>query len=453
MTIEKPRAGWLSRSLPLVHEDLSSTYERNLHRWLIVAPIVGITAGLGITAVATVLLRYVWPRVLALYLAHHWIIIPGLTLGGIVTGLLMQFGTPDPNLHSTEEVIEMYHENNGKIDLRSTPVKLIAAITTVGSGGSAALEGPAIYGGAAIGTWVWSRLSKISRLGLTPRHRRILLLCGAAAGMSAVFRAPLTGIVFALEMPYKDDMAHEALVPSLIASVVSYMTLGVFFGSEPLFAFTASSSYVPKDLVWCALLGMLIGLIAMTFVITFRRLRRFVVECPVAHWIKMGIGGLATALCGLAFLHFYPGTLVPLGPNYEAVRMIIGQNHSTPELLFFTLMKLAATACTLGVGGVSAMFVPLFLSGGSLGAAFGQSVVHTQTLGLYEAVGMTSFISAAYKAPLAAVVFMAETTGGHGFLIPALVGAAIAYVISGDASISPAQHVHSRAERQSHATA
>jgi chloride channel protein, CIC family len=204
--------------------------------------------------------------------------------------------------------------------------------------------------------------------------------------------------------------------------------------------------------VWCALLGMLIGLIAMTFVISFRRLRRFVVQCPVAHWIKMGIGGLATALCGLAFLHFYPGNLVPLGPNYEAVRMIIGQNHSTPELLFFTLLKLAATACTLGVGGVSAMFVPLFLSGGSLGAAFGQSVVHTQTLGLYEAVGMTSFISAAYKAPLAAVVFMAETTGGHGFLIPALVGAAIAYVISGDASVSPAQHVHSRVERQSHAT-
>jgi CIC family chloride channel protein len=88
------------------------------------------------------------------------------------------------------------------------------------------------------------------------------------------------------------------------------------------------------------------------------------------------------------------------------------------------------------------MFVPLFLTGGSLGVAFAQSVVHSSSLDLYAAVGMASFISAGYKTPLAAVVFVAEATGGHAFIIPALIGAAVAYAISGDASASGDQRLH-----------
>jgi chloride channel protein, CIC family len=86
--------------------------------------------------------------------------------------------------------------------------------------------------------------------------------------------------------------------------------------------------------------------------------------------------------------------------------------------------------------------VPLFLCGGCLGGVFAQSVAHSAAISLYEAVGMSSFLAAAYKTPLAAVVFVAEAAGGHGFIIPALVGAAVAYAVSGDASSSPAQKVH-----------
>ena len=118
--------------------------------------------------------------------------------------------------------------------------KLLAAITTVGSGGSAALEGPSVYGGGAIGSWLWT---KLERFGLEPKDRRLMLMSGAAAGMAAVFRAPLTGIVFTLEMPYKDDLAHEALLPALIASVVSYATLAAIVGPEPLFGFVGSISF------------------------------------------------------------------------------------------------------------------------------------------------------------------------------------------------------------------
>ena len=88
------------------------------------------------------------------------------------------------------------------------------------------------------------------------------------------------------------------------------------------------------------------------------------------------------------------------------------------------------------------MFVPLFLTGGSFGTAFGQSIVHSSSIELYAAVGMASFISAGYKTPLAAAVFVAEATGGHAFIIPALIGSAVAYAVSGDSSVSGDQHLH-----------
>src|SRR5260370_13320855 len=108
-----------------------------------------------------------------------------------------------------------------------------------------------------------------------------MLISGAAAGMSAVFRAPLTGIVFALEMPYKDDLAHEALLPSLIASVVAYATLVSIVGAQPLFGFAGSTSFRARDVCWSALLGAGIALTANAFATTFRPARRFSLSSPL----------------------------------------------------------------------------------------------------------------------------------------------------------------------------
>lgn len=435
----------LNRYLRLFRADLANVYARDLRKWLVLAPIVGVVTGLAVTAIAVIILRDLWPAVLGCYLRHPWTIVPGLVLGFVVTGLIMQFFTPDPNEHSTEEVIRSYHEHEGKIDVRWFVPKIAAAIATVGFGGSAALEGPSIYGGGAIGSWLSTRLRYVR---LTERERRIMLICGAAAGMSAVFRAPLTGIVFALEMPYRDDLAHEALVPSLIASVIAFVTLSSFLGASPLFDFAGSHSYTRNDIYWSALLGLFAGLVAMLFVVIFRRVRGFCVKWRVPHWIKLTAGGLLTGLCGWIFLELFPGKLVPLGPNYEAVGAILNQHHSSAELAVFSVFKLMATLFSLGAGGVSAMFVPLFLTGGCLGTAFAQSVAHSPALGLYAAVGMASFIAAGYKTPLAAAVFVAEATGGHAFIVPSLIGAAVAYAISGDASASADQRLHEGVNEQ-----
>jgi chloride channel protein, CIC family len=431
----------LRRYLPLVREDLGATYSRNLHKWLLVAPLIGIATGLVVAAVASIILKDMWPSVLRYYLRHPWTMIVVITLGFAITGLIMQYLTRDPDEHSTEEIIRSYHEHRGDIDMKPFIPKLLAAITTVGFGGSAALEGPSIYGGGAIGSWLWTRLG---RFNFTPRDRRVLLISGAAAGMAAVFRAPLTGLVFALEMPYKDDLAHEALLPSLISSVVAYVTLAAFLGAKPVFNFSSTTSFTGRDLLWSALLGVGIGLVAMVFAITFRRVRGYVIKWAIPHWIKLAVGGLLTGFCGLVFLLIFKDSLVPLGPNYEAVGMILNKTHSPIELVTFGVLKLLATIFSLAFGGVSAMFVPLFLTGGALGTAFGQVVVRSTSLELYAAVGMAAFIAAGYKTPLAAVVFVAEATGGHGFIIPALIGSAVAYGVSGDASVSGDQRVHER---------
>ena len=193
------RGGFLSHPLirkyvPLLHEDLTAVYVRDLRKWLIIAPLIGVTTGVLITAVAVILLHLIWEPVLSYYLSHHWAIVPGLLLGFIAAGLIMQLFTPDPDEHSTEEIIRSYHEHQGDVDMRPFLPKLLAAIATVGCGGSAALEGPSIYGGGAIGSWLWARLRSLKNFHLDARDRRIMLICGAAAGMSAVFRAPLTGI-------------------------------------------------------------------------------------------------------------------------------------------------------------------------------------------------------------------------------------------------------------------
>jgi CIC family chloride channel protein len=427
------------RYTSLFQQDLRANYSRDIQKWLIVAPIIGVLTGLVMTGFVFVVLEQTWARVLPQYFEHHWLIVPGLVVGFLVTGLIMQYLTPDPNEHSTEEIIRSYHEHEGDIDIRPFWWKLLAAATTVGSGGSCALEGPGIYAGGAIGSWLWTRLG---RLGLEPRDRRLMLISGAAAGMSAVFRAPLTGMVFAMEMPYKDDLAHEALLPSLISSVVSYATLISFTGAQPLFGFADSTSFRATDLVWAAILGAGIGAVALVFDLTFRHVRTWVVRDPAPHALKMALGGLGTGVCGLLFVSLYNRTLIPIGPNYEAVREVLARPHASGMLVVFAALKMAATVFSLGSGGVSAMFVPLILIGGCIGNAFGQSVVHASAVDLYAACGMTAFIASGYKTPLTAVVFVAETTGGHSYLIPSLIAAAIAYAVSGEASVSGEQRWH-----------
>lgn len=150
----------LRKYTALVHEDLAATYTRDIQKWLLVAPIIGVATGLLITGITVLILDTIWAAVLPAYMRNHWMILAGLLVGFLLTGLIMQFRTPDPNEHSTEEIIRSYHDHQGDIDMHPFWWKLMAAVTTVASGGSAAMEGPSIYGGGAIGSWLWTKLRR-----------------------------------------------------------------------------------------------------------------------------------------------------------------------------------------------------------------------------------------------------------------------------------------------------
>lgn len=432
----------LRKYFAVVHRDLSQTYSRDIGKWLLIAPLIGVITGAVVVLEVIVILEGLWAYLLPRYDAQHWLIIPGVLAGFGLTGLIMQFLTPDPDLHSTDEVIRSYHEHSGDMDFHSYWYKLLASVTTIGFGGSTALEGPGIYAGAGAASWLWTKLRGFS---LSRNDRQVMLISGAAAGLAAVFRAPLTGLIFALEMPFRDDLAHEALLPSLIASVVAYSTLVAVLGSEPLFAFAKTPKFHSIDLVWAALLGLICGLIAMAFSITFRKFRALMIKLPIPHTFKLLLGGLGVGLCGLGFATVFSGPLLPLGPNYEVVRNLLANYYPSNIVLLFFVTKAAASLLTLGTGGVGAMFVPLLLLGESLGRVFGQSVVHGQA-DLYCAIGMASFIAAGYKTPLASVAFVAETTGAPAYLIPTLIGSAFAYAVSGEASVCGDQRLHQTAK-------
>lgn len=283
----------LRKYFAALHADLSRTYARDIGKWLLIAPPIGILTGAVIVLEVIVILQGIWGRLMPQYYSHHWLIIPGVLVGFGAAGLIMRYLTPDPDLHSTDEVVRSYHEHHGDMDLRSYWPKLLASVTTIGFGGSVGLEGPSIYAGAGVGSWLWT---KLRRSNLSQVDRQVMLISGAAAGLAAVFRAPLTGVIFALEMPFHDDLAHEALVPSLISSVVAYSMVVAALGSEPIFAFAKTLRFHDIDLAWAAFLGLICGLVAMAFSTAFQKFRALVIKLPIPHVVKLLLGGLGVAL-------------------------------------------------------------------------------------------------------------------------------------------------------------
>src|SRR5208283_5360079 len=225
---------------------------------------------------------------------HVYAILPIVITGLLISGLLLKWSST-PSGSGTEEVVKAYNEDEG-LDYRSFFKKMCAAVVTIGFGGSAGQEGPSVYAGGAIGSWLWTRLKW---RGLDSDDRRIMLLAGAAAGIGAVFKAPLTGIVFALEVPFKDDLAHDALVPSMVASVVSYLTLIAIDGSQPLFKFPGIASLSLTDITGSAILGVICGLGALIFILVYRNTTLFIGRISSKFYVKALLGAVVVSAIGI----------------------------------------------------------------------------------------------------------------------------------------------------------
>jgi CIC family chloride channel protein len=396
--------------------------------WLL--PIfLGFTIGLAIFLLIAIysLLNYVTALVVSLNLFLRLLCTFTALFGGYLIVRLMAESKECGC--GTDLVIERYHWRSGFLSLRDTVSKTLASVVTIGFGGSAGLEGPSLLLGGGISSFI------TRKLGLNQKDIRRLFLCGAAAGFSAVFKAPLTGILLALEIPYKRDIETEVFIPASIASITAYFTSAITIGTETIFPQPTLLMPTLSILLHAILLGILAALVALAFMETFERtnslVKKLAVKLSMSH-IAI-IGGLVVGVIGL----FYPEAL---GLGYDFIHKTtlakLGE-LSLSTLIAVLLFKIVATSITLNFGGSGGLFVPSLYVGGALGLIYAQ-ILDIEPPTLCVMLAMAAVLAATSKTLLTSITLVAETVG-PSFIIPTVVSAAVSYFLTGNRSFYKSQ--------------
>lgn len=373
---------------------------------------------------------------------NHWILLFVPALGGLASGLLVYFFAPEAKGHGTDAAIDAYHSKKGHIRTRIPYIKMLASAITIGSGGSGGREGPIAQIGAGFGSFL------ATRLNLSDRERRILLAAGIAAGVGSIFKAPLAGAIFAAEVLYKSsELEADVLIPSAIASVVSYCVFCFFMGWEPIFT--------TKDLVFnniMALLPYTVLMLAVTatavfYVKSFYYVHDFFDQLSIPAYCKPVVGGLLTGCIGF----FLPDTL---SFGYGFLQQAIDGSVAIPLLLAVGFGKILTTSFSIGSGGSGGVFGPSMVIGGAFGGAVGKFFnLYIPTVvpqpASFAIVGMAGFFSAASKAPLSTIIMVSEMTGSYHLLLPSLMVCSLSFVLSRDVTIFNKQ-VMSRIDSPAH---
>ena len=282
---------------------------------------------------------------------------------------------------------------------------------------------------SALGAMIQRRLPSAFR-GV---DHRTLLVAGAAAGVAAIFKAPATGAIFALEVPFRDQMARRMLLPALVASASGYLVFVALSNTDPIFSFQneRGASFQYRDLAGAILIGIFCAIGARSF----SRLIRYakaVTYRPVA----LRVFGASITLAVLFVIsRLLTGESLTIGTGYEVIRWL-AEEHALWLLAVVFALRCLATATTLAGGGVGGLFVPLVVAG---------AIVNPLDPTLYVLLGIAAFLGAGYRVPLAAVMFVAEATGQPGFIVPALFAAVAAELVMGEQSITTFQRSPDRA--------
>ncbi len=364
-------------------------------------------------------------------------IAPGLGL--VLSAIILRTVGAGASPATSDEYLRSFHDSEYPLRFRAFLGRILAAVTTLGFGGAMGLEGPSMYGGSALGSLIQRRLPAAFR----GADYRTLLVAGAAAGVSAIFKAPATGAIFALEVPFRDQMARRMLLPALVASASGYLVLvAAQRNTTPIFKFDNSdriASFGYRDLVGAILIGVGCAIGARAFSWLIRMAKAFTLRPIVLRLVVSG-GGL-TALFVVSRL--LTGESLTLGSARE-VFLWLGESHAVWLLAAVFFLRCFATALTLAGGGVGGVFIPLVVGGAIVGRGVGE-LVNDLDPTLYVLLGMAAFLGAGYRVPLAAVVFVAETTGQPGFIVPALFAAVTAELVMGEQSITSFQRNPERA--------
>jgi len=346
---------------------------------------------------------------------------------GLSYALVKRFANTKTTGSGTHTVLEAYHLTNGEVGLKDTIVKPTAAILTIGLGGSAGPEGPSLLAGGGVAAALSRRFNV--RAGL----RRRLFIAGAAAGLAATFRTPLTAILFALEIPYKNDLDRETFIEAAVASIPAYLISVAVLGSKPFFGVIGNSSLTFTEIALSLLLGLVCGLYAVFFTKTFSWTESlaFKLRKKIRNTGLIVFGAVVLSISG--FFSIYT-----IGVGLNLVNAIIqGTTFSIAFLVLIVLIKTFATSVTLNFGGSGGLFFPTIVIGAGIGYIF-SLIFNVNLTVMFVAVGMAALLTGTHKVLLTPVAFVVETLGGV-FAIPALLASGVSYVLSGKNSFYPLQ--------------
>lgn len=344
-------------------------------------------------------------------------------IGGLVVGLLIYFFAPEAGGHGVPEVLKAIAINKGRMRIRGIITKGVASAIAIGSGASVGREGPAVQMGAGIGSLL-GRILKLSE----PRIKN-LIACGTAAGISAVFNAPITGVMFALEIILK-DLEAKALSNVVVASVASSIVSHIFLGQSPAFIVPTYSLKNPLEIFLYLGVGCISALVAVFFVFMMDKFDSSFEKFKAPPWFKPMVGGFLIGSMGIYFPQIF-------GMGFQTIEMAL---HGSAELgvwllLILVFLKIFATCISLGSGSSGGTFAPTLFVGAMLGGCIEKFLAphipfSMGSPGAYALVGMVSVFSGAFHAPITAILLIFEMTGNYDVILPLMIASVAATSIS-----------------------
>ncbi|MCY2961198.1 MAG: ClcB-like voltage-gated chloride channel protein [Planctomycetota bacterium] len=340
------------------------------------------------------------------------------TAGGLLAGLVLHFGVHFARGKKSRDYMEAVTLGDGVIRSRPTLVRVVSSLFSIGSGGSIGREGPQVQLAALIA-------STVGRWAEMPRPRlRLLVACGAAAGIASAYNAPIGGALFVGEIVL-GSIAMQTFGPLILSSVLATVVARIFLGGEPLFEVPRFHLVTYWELAPYLGLGLVAGAFAPWFLRLLESASSFFASWPVPVFVRMTAGGLVVGLLSLKVPDVW-------GNGDSAVSAILSTNLVWTALLTLLAFKLLATAATVGSGAVGGVFTPTLLVGGIMGGLFGIPVheafpLVTAEPNAYALVGMGAMLAATTLAPLTAIVILFEMTLDYDIVLPLMLACVTAY--------------------------
>jgi CIC family chloride channel protein len=344
-------------------------------------------------------------------------VIPIPVIGGIIVGFMAKYGTSKIKGHGIPEAMEAVMVNRSRIEPRVAILKPLSAAIAIGTGGPFGAEGPIIQTGGAVGSLVGQAFHT------TASERKVLLACGAAAGMSATFNTPIAGVILAIELLLFEFKARS-FIPLVIASTLATAVHMQLLGAGPMFKVTAMDFGIPHALPFYLLLGLVCGFAAVGLSKLLYWTEDQFEKLPVDELWWPAIGALGLGIIG----YFVPRVL---GVGYDTIGDILNANLAWKLLLVVMVAKAAALVISLGSGTSGGLLAPMFMSSAAMGGVFAMGVdrifpTANLSAGAFALVAMGAVFGAASRATFSFIIFAFEITRDYNSVLPLMLVSVIA---------------------------